>query len=150
MLARLLVTFATLVTLIGSNAADWNSTHLFSEQWSPHAKLHGGWMIFTHSLLSLYCLYLVWRGRHGSLRSTRVAALIQACIWLAFFPAMLVPGMALADPGKSIARIAGIEVNLWGALGQLAVLAVAIVLTFIQQPLARASREPTAQRPPKR
>lgn len=130
MLARVLVTFATLVTLIGSNLADWNNTHLFSELWSPHAKLHGAWMIFTQSLLSLYCLYLLWWPRRGQSPAVRAAAVIQACIWVAFLPAMLVPGTALADPGKSIARIAGIEVNLWGALGQLAVLAGALVLTF--------------------
>jgi hypothetical protein len=142
MLARLLVTFATLVTLVGSNAADWNSTHLFSEQWSPHAKLHGAWMIFTQSLLSLYCLYLLWWPRRGQPPAARAAAAIQGCIWLAFFPAMLVPGMALADPGKSIARIGGIEVNLWGGLGQLAVLAVALVLTFARpERIARRSGE---------
>jgi hypothetical protein len=143
MVARVLVTIATLVTLIGSNAADWNTTHLFSAQWSPHAKLHGAWMIFAYSLLSLYCLYLVWRPRKAQLRSTRVAAVIQLCIWLAFFPALLVPGMALADPGQSIARILGIEVNLWGAAGQVVILAAAAVLTFIA-PSARRDDAPPA------
>jgi hypothetical protein len=142
--ARFLVTFATLVTLIGSNAADWNDTHLFSELWSPHAKLHGGWMIFTYSLLSLYCLYLLWWPRTGQRGRTRAAAVIQGCIWLAFFPAMLVPDTALADPGRSIARIAGIEANLWGALGQVLVLAAALALTFIKQPPARERPAPRA------
>ena len=137
MLARILVTLATLMTLVGSNAADWNSTHLFSDQWSPHAKLHGAWMIFAFSLLSLYGLYLVWRPRKAPERSTRVAAVLQLCIWLAFFPAMLVPGMALADPGQSIARIFGVEANLWGAIGQVVVLAVALVLTFRAAPVRR-------------
>jgi hypothetical protein len=137
MLARILVTLATLMTLIGSNAADWNSTHLFSDQWSPHAKLHGAWMIFAFSLLSLYGLYLVWWPRKAPERSTRVAAVLQLCIWLAFFPAMLVPGMALADPGQSIARIFGVEANLWGAIGQVVVLSAALVLTFRARPVRR-------------
>jgi threonine dehydrogenase-like Zn-dependent dehydrogenase len=35
--------------------------------------------------------------------------LIQGCIWLAFFPAMLVPDTALADPGRQLVPIAGLE-----------------------------------------
>ena len=129
--ARILVTLATLVTLVSGNAADWNTTHIFSPQWSSHAKLHGAWMLSAFSLLSLYCLYLLWWRRRGQAPAVRAAAVIQLCIWLAFFPALLVPGMALADPGQSIARLFGVEVNLWGAIGQVAVLAAALVLTFV-------------------
>jgi hypothetical protein len=126
--ARIPVSVAALVTLIGSNLADWNQTHLFSELWSPHAKVHGAWMIFAFSLLSLYCLYLLWAPPDKQPWHTRTAVIIQACIWLAFFPALLVPGGALADPGKSLARIADLEVNFYGALGQLVLLALSLAL----------------------
>jgi hypothetical protein len=138
-LARIPISVAALVTLIGSNVADWNDTHLFSELWSPHARFHGAWMIFAFSLLSLYCLYLVWSRPDEQPRRTRTAAIIQACIWLGFFPALLVPGGALADPGKSIARIAGLEVNVYGALGQLLVLALGLALIGARRPRDKKS-----------
>ena len=90
MLARILITIVTLVTLIGSNIADWNYTHIFSELWSPHAHFHGAWFVIAISLLSLLCLWLLWSPA-GQVDRSRIAALIQGGIWLAFFPAMLVP-----------------------------------------------------------
>jgi hypothetical protein len=126
-LARILIGLVTLVTLIGSNVADWNDTHIFSELWSPHAHFHGAWFVIAVSLLSLLCLWLVW-SPVGQVDRSRTAALIQGCIWLAFFPAMLVPNTALADPGKQFASIAGLELNLIGAVGQIVLLALALAL----------------------
>ena len=134
MLSRILISFVTLVTLIGSNIADWNSTHIFSELWSPHAHFHGAWFVIAMSLLSLLCLWLVWSPASQVDRS-RIAALIQGCIWLAFFPAMLVPDTALADPGKQFVLIAGLDLNLVGAVGHIVLLAIALALL---QPRARA------------
>jgi cbb3-type cytochrome oxidase subunit 3 len=134
MLSRILISFVTLVTLIGSNIADWNSTHIFSELWSPHAHFHGAWFVIAMSLLSLLCLWLVWSPASQVDRS-RIAALIQGCIWLAFFPAMLVPDTALADPGKQFVPIAGLDLNLVGAVGHIVLLAIALALL---QPRARA------------
>jgi hypothetical protein len=88
------------------------------------------WCLVRHraiSLLSLLCLWLVWSPVSQVDRS-RTAALIQGCIWLAFFPAMLVPGTALADPGKQLTQIAGIELNLVGAVGHIVLLATALAL----------------------
>jgi hypothetical protein len=82
---RILITFVTLVTLVGSNVADWNRTHIFSELWSPHARFHGIWFVFAVSLLSLLSLWLVWSGNCQPDRA-RIAAFVQGCIWLAFFP----------------------------------------------------------------
>jgi hypothetical protein len=126
-LARILIGLVTLVTLIGSNVADWNDTHIFSELWSPHAHFHGAWFVIAVSLLSLLCLWLVW-SPVGQVDRSRTAALIQGCIWLAFFPAMLVPDTALADPGKHLARIAGLDLNLVGAVGNIVLLATALAL----------------------
>ncbi len=125
-LARILISFVTMVTLVGSNIADWNSTHIFSELWSPHAHFHGAWFVVTVSLLSLLCLWLVWTPSRAIQRNS-TAALIQGCIWLAFFPAMLVPNTLLADPGKEV-QIAGIDLNLLGAIGNVVLLAVALAL----------------------
>jgi hypothetical protein len=62
---------------------------------------------------------------------SRTAAIIQGCIWTAFFSAMLVPQASLADPGRELAPIAGIELNLFGAV--LHVLLLVSALTLLQR-----------------
>ena len=64
----------------------------------------------------------------GQVDRGRTAALIQGCIWAAFFPAMLVPDTSLADPGKQLVQFAGIELNLVGAAGNIVLLAGALAL----------------------
>jgi hypothetical protein len=123
---RILITFVTLVTLVGSNVADWNRTHIFSELWSPHARFHGIWFVFAVSLLSLLSLWLVW-SRNCQPDRARIAAFVQGCIWLAFFPGMLVPGTRLADPSKEV-QLFGIDLNLLGAVLQIALLGIALMV----------------------
>jgi hypothetical protein len=127
LLARLIITLVALITLIGSNIADWNSTHIFSELWSAHARLHGAWFVIAMSLLSVLSLWLVWSPSEQPAGS-RIAAIIQGCIWIAFFPAILVPHTALADPGREFAEIAGADLNLFGAILHIVLLALALML----------------------
>jgi hypothetical protein len=127
LLARALITFVSLVTLVGSNISDWNHTHILSDLWSPHARFHGAWFVIAMSLLSILSLWLVWT-RSAQPGGSRAAALIQVCLWVAFFPAMLTPNMGLADPGREIAPIAGLELNFYGAIAQLLLLALALLL----------------------
>jgi hypothetical protein len=97
---------------------------LFSELWPPHAHFHGAW--FSSPFQP--CLS-GWSGhRRVKFDCSRTAALIQGCIWVAFLPAMLVPDTALADPGKQLVQFAGIELNLVGAAGNIALLAGALAL----------------------
>lgn len=56
------------------------------------------------------------------------SALIQGCVCVAFVPAMLVPDTALADPGRALAPIAGIDLNFYGAVAHVVLLAVALAL----------------------
>jgi hypothetical protein len=125
-LARTLVTFVALMTLVGSNAADWNATHIFSEMWSPHARFHGVWFVVAVSLLSLLSLWLAWSPRAQPDR-LRIAIVVQACIWLAFFPGMLLPHTMLADPTKEV-ELAGIDLNLLGAVLNIGLLLAAYLL----------------------
>ena len=51
LLARVILTFVSFVTLVSSNISDWNYTHIFSELWSPHAHFHGAWFVLAINLL---------------------------------------------------------------------------------------------------
>ena len=48
LLSRILITFVSLTTLIGSNIADWNSTHIFSELWPPHDSIACGRLVHSN------------------------------------------------------------------------------------------------------
>ena len=40
-IGRLILSVANAVTVVVPYLADWNDSHLFSRQWSPHARFHG-------------------------------------------------------------------------------------------------------------
>ena len=134
LLARAILTLVSIVTLVGSNISDWNRTHIFSELWSPHAHFHGAWFVVAISLLSVLSLWLIWSRAEQPARS-RIAALIQGCLWVSFFPAMLVPDTALADPGREIAPIAGLDLNFYGAIAHVILLVFALVLLHRESPV---------------
>jgi len=137
LLARSLIALVSIETLIGSNMADWNHTHIFSEMWSPHARFHGAWFVFSVSLLSLLSLGLLW-SRNAQPQRARISAGIQLCIWVAFFPAMLVPHTLLADPGSEVTLV-GIDLNLLGAIFNVVLLAISFVLLRSDHGKASAS-----------
>ena len=126
MLARANLTLVSLVTLVGWNISGWNRTHIFSVLWSPHAHFHGAWFVVAISLLSVLSLWLIWSRTEQPARS-RIAALIQGCLWV-FFPAMLVPDTALADlAGRSRPSLVSISISN-GAIAHVILLVLALVL----------------------
>ena len=114
-LGRLLISLAALITTVAPFLADWNDSHLFSSQWSPHARFHGAVSLGMTSLLSSMALWLLWRRSADRDAATTMAAMIPIAYWGSFFPATLVPGTALEDPGHRLPRIAGVPANLLGA-----------------------------------
>jgi hypothetical protein len=60
-------------------------------------------------------LWLLWRRSADRDAATTMAAMIPIAYWGPFFPATLVPGTALEDPGHRLPRIAGIPTNVLGA-----------------------------------
>jgi hypothetical protein len=114
-LGRLLISLAALITAVAPFLADWNDSHLFSFQWSPHARFHGAVSLGMTSLLSALALWLLWRRSIDREAATTMAAMIPIAYWGSFFPAILVPGTALEDPGHRLPRMAGVPTNLVGA-----------------------------------
>jgi hypothetical protein len=111
---RLLISIAAVVTAVAPLRADWSDSHVFSGQWSPHARCHGVTYLGMAVTLAIAALSLLW-GRPPRRETTAAAAMIPIASWGPFFLAPLVPGTPLEDPGHPVARVAGVPANLIGA-----------------------------------
>jgi len=111
---RLLISVAAVVTAVAPVRADWSASHVFSSQWSPHARFHGVTYLGMAVSLAMTALWLLW-GWPARRETTAAAAMIPIAYWGPFFVAPLVPGTALEDPGHPVPRVAGVPANLLGA-----------------------------------
>lgn len=114
---RLVLSLADILTAVVPFMADWNKSHLFSHQWSPHARFHGVVSIGMTTTLSTAALWQLWRPgerTHYDAAAT-FATLVPLAYWGPFFVASLVPGTGVEDPGHEVRRALGVPSNLLGA-----------------------------------
>jgi hypothetical protein len=100
LIARILLTIASLGFGAVTIKADFNNTHATNPQWTPHARFHVVWQILSYSGLMLIALGLIWA--RGPLPGGRLylAAALGFAIYGAFFVSVLaraVFGGALYD-----------------------------------------------------
>lgn len=101
-IGRVLLSLAAIVTAIGTVVADMNPSHVFNPAWPPHARFHGAQLVVIAILLAVIALWLLWRPASAPAHHLRLAALMTAVFWAAFFPAMAVPGTLLLYPPAEI------------------------------------------------
>jgi hypothetical protein len=114
-LGKLLISLAAILTGVIPWFADWNDSHLFSSQWSPHACFHGVVSVVMTTLLSSVALWVLWRPTKDPETAATVAAAIPVAYWGPFFLAPFIPGTGIEDPGPRQVRIAGVPSALLGA-----------------------------------
>jgi hypothetical protein len=120
-IGRLLLSAVNAFAVVGPYLFDWNDSHIFSPQWSPHARFHGVVSAVMTSTLATAAVWQLWRpGRHARDGASTFATLIPLAYWGAFFIAPLVPGTGVEDPGHNLARIEGVPGNLLGAAAAVA------------------------------
>jgi hypothetical protein len=100
LIARILLTLASLGFGAVTIKADFNKTHATNPQWTPHARFHVVWQVLSYSGVMLIALALIWAS--GPLPSARLylAAALGFAIYGAFFATVLaraVFGGALYD-----------------------------------------------------
>ena len=110
-IGRVLISAAAIQTAVVPILADWNETHVFSDQWSPHARFHGIVSLGMNATLAPVALWMVWRRRP----EPGVAALVSIAYWGSFFGAALAPGTDVEDPGHPVPRVAGVQANMVAA-----------------------------------
>ena len=95
---RLLLSAIAIFAAVGSFMADWNETHIFNPNWTPHARFHGAQTIATATILALLALFFLWR-RSGDRRTNALAAVLFAGTYFwTQAAAVFFPGVAWTDP----------------------------------------------------
>src|SRR5436189_5600408 len=75
-IGKMLITLAAILTAVIPFLADWNDSHLFSPQWSPHARFHGVVSVGMTTILSSVALWLLWRRSPEQDAAVTVAAVL--------------------------------------------------------------------------
>ncbi len=65
-IGKLLISIAAMVTAVVPFLADWNDSHIFSSQWSPHARFHGTVSLGMTTILSSH-----YTDRRGAIQPVR-------------------------------------------------------------------------------
>lgn len=85
---------------VGVFVADFNETHIYNENWTPHAKFHTAQTMSMGVALALATLYSLW-GRPKDTRLGLDSAAITGSVYhLSQLTAALYPGTATADPPR--------------------------------------------------
>ncbi len=113
---RLIITALIIGSIIGSIAADWNHTHVFNHEWTPHAKFHSVVSLFTFLSLGLVNLWLLWKKSADKLTHCFVAAALPFLYCGNFFTALLVPGTGVEDTAGTLPVVLALPLNLFIAL----------------------------------
>ncbi len=109
---RIIITGIIIGTIIGAWAADWNDSHVFNENWPPHARFHSVVLLFTLLALGLVCLWLLWKKSSEKLSHCFVAAALPFFYWGNFFTALLIPGTSVEDKAGTLPTVFGFPLNI--------------------------------------
>jgi len=60
LLARILLTLATVGYGFGTVGADMNKTHATNPDWTPHARFHVVWQVSSYFGFGVLALALIW------------------------------------------------------------------------------------------
>lgn len=123
--ARIVLSVIAFLNAATSVIADFNHTHVLSPVWPPHARFHSALGICASLATSALACVLLWRRKGDPQTNLTVGAMLSVLYLACFFPALLVPGVSLDNPGSPMIRILGIPFNLIFAAVCIAVAAVA-------------------------
>jgi uncharacterized protein DUF6640 len=88
LLARILLTLATIGYGVITVKADFNRTHATNPLWTPHARFHVVWQITSYVGLGLIAFALIWVPGPYRVERLYLAAGFAAVVYGAFFIAL--------------------------------------------------------------
>jgi hypothetical protein len=89
LVARVLLTLATVGYGLITVKADFNRTHATNPNWVPHARFHVVWQISSYIGFGLFALALIWWPGPLALERLYVVAAFAVIIYGAFFVALI-------------------------------------------------------------
>ena len=89
LLARILLTVATLGYALVTVKADFNATHATNPLWTPHARFHVVWQVLSYVGVGLIALGLIWIGGPQEIERLYLAGGLGIAMYGGFFAAML-------------------------------------------------------------
>lgn len=101
---KVILTVSAVCASAGSFAFDWNTTHIYNDQWPPHAKYHNAQTMSVGVALVVLTLRGLWGGGPWSRSRLDAAAGAASIYWATQLSALAFPGVALMDPPKRVAR----------------------------------------------
>jgi hypothetical protein len=92
-MGRILLTLVLAATTVASFVLDWSPNHLLNPLWHPHARYHGGLLLFMLAGVSGIGTWLLWRNSKEPDTALLTAALLSLSFWTPlFYIASVVPG----------------------------------------------------------
>ncbi|MBZ9775020.1 hypothetical protein [Mesorhizobium sp. CO1-1-8] len=88
LVARILITVATLGWSAIPVRADINATHATNPAWTPHARFHVVWQVSSYAGFGMIALALIWWPGAFEIDRLYFAALMGAVIYASFFVAL--------------------------------------------------------------
>lgn len=105
-IGKLIITLALAIfTFIPPIADLATNTHVFHENWTPHARMHTVWLLGITTSLGILSLYLLWVRMEAVTFNLNLAAILATIVYGAFFvSAISAPfyGGALSDPSGGV------------------------------------------------
>jgi hypothetical protein len=96
LVGKLLLTSVLVVGTVASFILDWSENHLLNPLWHPHARFHGGLLLFMLAGTSATGVWLLWRRSAEPYVAAKTAALLALSFWTPLFYAnSLIPGSSL-------------------------------------------------------
>lgn len=97
-ISKILISIVAAYAAFGSYFFDWNNTHIYNENWPPHAKFHNAQTMLLGTALGLAALWFLWRFKGNRILQLRISAFMASIYWLTQAAALIFPGTALVDP----------------------------------------------------
>lgn len=91
-IGRVLLLSTAAFTMVGGFLMDWNKTHLFNDNWTPHAKFHDAMSILLGSMLGAGSLYLLLKKEGNKQMELNWATLLPAFFYIAQAGSFVFPG----------------------------------------------------------
>lgn len=84
-IAKILLTLATLGYSLGTVFADLNKTHASNPLWTPHARFHVVWQVLSYNGLGLVAIGLIWLPGPAAIERLYLVCLIVFVVIASFY-----------------------------------------------------------------